>query len=228
MTYNVVIVEDDPMVLFINQSYLNKINNFKLIGSADNEQAALDLLSQKKVDLILIDAHLIQGNGFNLVKLIRKKGFTTDIIMITAEKNSNFIEEMFRYGVVDYILKPFNFQRFEHSLSTFQSRKNILHSNSQLTQKEVDGLKSYTSIVPEEGLTLDKGLTQPTLNLIKKTIYQIDPPFTINDLNSRLDLSHVSIRKYIKYLEDTGFLTTELEYQTVGRPVSFYYPKEKN
>ena len=228
MTYNVVIVEDDPMVLFINQSYLKKIDCFNLIGSVDNEQSALDILSQKKVDLILIDAHLKQGNGFNLVKLIRKKGFTTDIIMITAEKNSNFIEEMFRYGVVDYILKPFNFQRFEHSLSTFQSRKNILHSNSQLTQKEVDGLKSYTSSVPEEGLTLDKGLTQPTLNLIKKTIYQIDPPFTINDLNSRLDLSHVSIRKYIKYLEDTGFLTTELEYQTVGRPVSFYYPKEKN
>ncbi|MDF0479845.1 response regulator [Vagococcus sp. PNs007] len=228
MTYNVVIVEDDPMVLFINQSYLNKINNFKLIGSADNEQAALDLLSQKKVDLILIDAHLIQGNGFNLVKLIRKKGFTTDIIMITAEKNSNFIEEMFRYGVVDYILKPFNFHRFERSLATFQARKNILHSSSQLTPKELDGLNSYLSAIPEENLTLEKGLTQPTLNLIKKTIYNIKAPFTINDLNNELDLSHVSIRKYIKHLEDTGFLISELEYQTAGRPVSFYYPKEKN
>lgn len=228
MTYNVVIVEDDPMVLFINQSYLKKIDCFNLIGSVDNEQSALDILSQKKVDLILIDAHLTQGNGFNLVKLIRKKGFTTDIIMITAEKNSNFIEEMFRYGVVDYILKPFNFQRFEYSLSTFHARKNILHSNSQLTQKEVDGLKSYTSIVPEESLTLEKGLTQPTLNLIKKTIYKIDPPFTINDLNARLDLSHVSIRKYIKYLEDTNFLTTTLEYQTVGRPLTLYSLKEKN
>ena len=228
MTYNVVIVEDDPMVLFINQSYLKKISNFTLIGSADNEQSALDILSQEKVDLILIDAHLIQGNGFDLVKMIRKKGFTTDIIMITAEKNSRFIEEMFRYGVVDYILKPFNFQRFEHSLTTFQTRKKILLSNSQLSQKELDELNNYTPTIPEENLTLEKGLTQPTLSLIKETIYNIDSPFTINDLNKELNLSHVSIRKYIKYLEDTDFLTTELEYQNIGRPVSFYYPKEKN
>ncbi|WP_317912724.1 response regulator [Carnobacterium maltaromaticum] len=224
--FRVLIVEDDPMVLSINQRYLQKIPNFMVAGTADSYEHAIQLTSQYFYDLILVDIHLKSGNGLDLLKTWRKREYPAEIIMITAASQQEALRISKHYGVTDYILKPFQFKRFKQSIELFQQNQLLLSSNSVLTQKEIDSLHhsdplSISEIEMEN--KLEKGLTQTTLDLIVSLIQQQKAGFTVLDITQATELSHVSVRKYLHYLESTQQIEMRLEYGTVGRPTSVYY-----
>lgn len=224
--FRVLIVEDDPMVLSINQRYLQKIPNFMVAGTADSYEHAIQLTSQYFYDLILVDIHLKSGNGLDLLKTWRKREYPAEIIMITAASQQEALRISKHYGVTDYILKPFQFKRFKQSIELFQQNQLLLSSNSVLTQKEIDSLHhsdplSISEIELEN--KLEKGLTQTTLDLIISLIKQQKAGFTVSDITQATELSHVSVRKYLHYLESTQQIEMRLEYGTVGRPTSVYY-----
>ncbi|WP_413518526.1 response regulator [Carnobacterium maltaromaticum] len=224
--FRVLIVEDDPMVLSINQRYLQKIPNFMVAGTADSYEQAIQLTSQYFYDLILVDIHLKSGNGLDLLKTWRKREYPAEIIMITAASQQEALRISKHYGVTDYILKPFQFKRFKQSIELFQQNQQLLSSNSVLTQKEIDSLHhsdplSISEIELEN--KLEKGLTQTTLDLIISLIQQQKAGFTVSDITQATELSHVSVRKYLHYLESTQQIEMRLEYGTVGRPTSVYY-----
>lgn len=224
--FRVLIVEDDPMVLSINQRYLQKIPNFMVAGTADSYEHAIQLTSQYFYDLILVDIHLKSGNGLDLLKTWRKREYPAEIIMITAASQQEALRISKHYGVTDYILKPFQFKRFKQSIELFQQNQILLSSNSVLTQKEIDSLHhsdplSISEIELEN--KLEKGLTQTTLDLIISLIKQQKAGFTVSDITQATELSHVSVRKYLHYLESTQQIEMRLEYGTVGRPTSVYY-----
>ncbi|MEF9937773.1 response regulator [Carnobacterium sp.] len=224
--FRVLIVEDDPMVLSINQRYLQKIPNFMVVGTADSYEQAIQLTSQYFYDLILVDIHLKSGNGLDLLKTWRKREYPAEIIMITAASQQEALRISKHYGVTDYILKPFQFKRFKQSIELFQQNQLLLSSNSVLTQKEIDSLHhsdplSISEIELEN--KLEKGLTQTTLDLIVSLIKQQKAGFTVSDITQATELSHVSVRKYLHYLESTQQIEMRLEYGTVGRPTSVYY-----
>lgn len=224
--FRVLIVEDDPMVLSINQRYLQKIPNFMVAGTADSYEHAIQLTSQFFYDLILVDIHLKSGNGLDLLKTWRKREYPAEIIMITAASQQEALRISKHYGVTDYILKPFQFKRFKQSIELFQQNQQLLSSNSVLTQKEIDSLHhsdplSISEIELEN--KLEKGLTQTTLDLIVSLIKQQKAGFTVSDITQATELSHVSVRKYLHYLESTQQIEMRLEYGTVGRPTSVYY-----
>lgn len=224
--FRVLIVEDDPMVLSINQRYLQKIPNFMVAGTADSYEHAVQLTSQYFYDLILVDIHLKSGNGLDLLKTWRKREYPAEIIMITAASQQEALRISKHYGVTDYILKPFQFKRFKQSIELFQQNQLLLSSNSVLTQKEIDSLHhsdplSISEIELEN--KLEKGLTQTTLDLIVSLIKQQKAGFTVSDITQATELSHVSVRKYLHYLESTQQIEMRLEYGTVGRPTSVYY-----
>ncbi|PLS35167.1 response regulator [Carnobacterium maltaromaticum] len=224
--FRVLIVKDDPMVLSINQRYLQKIPNFMVAGTADSYEQAIQLTSQYFYDLILVDIHLKSGNGLDLLKTWRKREYPAEIIMITAASQQEALRISKHYGVTDYILKPFQFKRFKQSIELFQQNQLLLSSNSVLTQKEIDSLHhsdplSISEIEMEN--KLEKGLTQTTLDLIVSLIKQQKAGFTVSDITQATELSHVSVRKYLHYLESTQQIEMRLEYGTVGRPTSVYY-----
>ena len=224
--FRVLIVEDDPMVLSINQRYLQKIPNFMVAGTADSYEHAIQLTSQYFYDLILVDIHLKSGNGLDLLKTWRKREYPAEIIMITAASQQEALRISKHYGVTDYILKPFQFKRFKQSIELFQQNQLLLSSNSVLTQKEIDSLHhsdplSISEIEMEN--KLEKGLTQTTLDLIVSLIQQQKAGFTVSDITQATELSHVSVRKYLHYLESTQQIEMRLVYGTVGRPTSVYY-----
>ncbi|MEG0782901.1 response regulator [Carnobacterium sp.] len=224
--FRVLIVEDDPMVLSINQRYLQKIPNFMVAGTADSYEHAIQLTSQYFYDLILVDIHLKSGNGLDLLKTWRKREYPAEIIMITAASQQEALRISKHYGVTDYILKPFQFKRFKQSIELFQQNQLLLSSNSVLTQKEIDSLHhsdplSISEIEMEN--KLEKGLTQTTLDLIVSLIQQQKAGFTVSDITQATELSHVSVRKYLHYLESMQQIEMRLEYGTVGRPTSVYY-----
>ncbi|MTC89356.1 response regulator [Streptococcus uberis] len=223
---NVLIIEDDPMVDFIHRNYLEKINHFQNILSSDSISDAKEKLVQFSIQLILLDIHIKDGNGLNLLEYIRANHINCEVIIISAANDGNIIKTGFHFGIIDYLIKPFTFDRFEESIRRFFDHQKQLNQ-MVIKQSTIDFLKSQQSndkqaITNKTNLLLEKGLSQDTYQLIIEAIQRLSKPFTIQDLTEETCLSHVSVRKYIAYMEENNQLVSEQIYTKVGRPYKVY------
>ncbi len=78
---------------------------------AENGQEALDLLSQKRVDLVLMDVQMPVMDGFSAVSAMRSRGLTLPVIALTAHAMKGVREECLAAGYTDYLSKPIDFDR---------------------------------------------------------------------------------------------------------------------
>lgn len=219
---NVLILEDDPMVEFIHRSYLEKMNVFDMIYSANTVPAATTLLTEYPIDLLLLDIHLKNENGLDCLMMIRQSKLPIDVILITAADEIQTVQEGLRLGVVDYLIKPFTHERFEKSIQLFLE-KHSLFTKGKTTQDAIDTLTFQSTKMSLTDLTLDKGLSKQTMTHILSMIKSQQTPFTIQDLADKCQLSHVSVRKYVTFLEEHDVVTSKTVYTKVGRPFKEYY-----
>lgn len=219
---NVLIIEDDPMVEFIHRNYLEQSGEFQQIYSASSISDGKQLLAEKDIELILLDIHLKDGNGLELLSELRNKKNHIEVILITAANETTAVKEGIHLGVVDYLVKPFSKERFLDSIMLFLKRRKTLQ-NKILPQKEIDVLINNESHSSHESIErLEKGLSPDTLNHIETTAKNLNSTFTIQELADASNLSHVSVRKYVQYLEDQSILTSKTIYTKVGRPYKVY------
>lgn len=214
-----VIVEDDPMVAEINRRYLEKIPGFELVEVASSVEAVTPILNSKKVDLILLDIHMPGENGWSLLSNIRGMGVAIDVIVITASCEKESIKKGLRFGVADYLIKPFEFERFQKALLSYRKEQIMINEQEKLTQMEVDQFLLYNK-QPIAEFDLPKGLTKNTLKKVwTKVKEKGEIPFSTEELACNVGISRVSMRKYVSFLADIQLLETEAVYGTVGRPI---------
>ncbi len=222
----VLIVEDDPMVREINEKFLKKIEGFILYNSVNSIEKAKEVILNEKIDLILLDCFFPQGKGIDLLKWIRLKNIKCDAILITADRNTETIEEAFRYGAVDYLVKPFMFNRLKEALLQFKSRKNSFKNIESMEQESIDKytIKENKHVVEYyENIGDIKGFNQYTYEKIIEGISHMkDNPFTSEQIAKNIGVSRITARRYLDYLEKEEKLVVEMEYGKVGRPKNMY------
>ena len=134
----VLIIEDDPMVAKFNAIYLESIPGFTLAGIAPNAEEGWTLLQQKKVDLILLDVHMGNKTGLELLSDLRQSANPVDIIIITAANDRGSVQTALHYGAVDYLIKPFSFERFQEALIQYAGKFQVMTDNENVSQEEID------------------------------------------------------------------------------------------
>jgi|SRR5690625_316195 len=168
---NVVIVEDDPMVLEVNKTFLEKVSGFKFQGSADSGKKALEVIQEKQSDLVLLDIYLPDVTGVELLMDIRKLEIPIDVIAITAARDAETVHQLFRLGAVDYLVKPFRFERFESALESYKKMWNKLHNVESISQEDIDTwIEQNNNNVQTE--SLPKGLSEITLKQILMALFE--------------------------------------------------------
>jgi CitB family two-component system response regulator MalR len=217
---NVLIVEDDPMVAEFNKRYLEQVEGFALKGIAASADEALMILKREEIDLILLDIYMPGISGLELLSQIRKIGEGIDVIVVSAAADSDSIKRALQYGAVDYLIKPFEFNRFREALATYRGRATLMQDQVKLSQVDLDKqiFRKYdTTSKPGE---LPKGLNRDTLKLVWEQIQETGrEPFSTEEISQRVGISRVSMRKYLSFLDEIGVLETEVLYGSVGRPV---------
>ncbi|PLS02865.1 response regulator [Neobacillus cucumis] len=218
----VLIVEDDPMVMEINAQFVSRFSGFVLAGKAFSGKEAITLINQVNPNLVLLDYFLPDTNGLSLLQTIRNKHYPLDVILLTANRDPNHIQEIFRSGVVDYIVKPFRFDRFQSALEQYRSTLKRFKENRPFEQADLDGLKGakHKSSVLEEHLP--KGLNDRTLQQILQFLKGQAEPLSSEDVAIGTGLARVTVRRYLDYLEKKGEIVMEIQYGSVGRPMNKY------
>ena len=219
----VIIAEDDPMVREINSRFLERVEGFVLYKAVSNINDVKKLISIKKPDLILLDVYLPKENGIDLLKWIREQEIDIDIILITADKSIKRVQEAFRYGVLDYLIKPFSFKRFKEALIQFKDRYYQFQRNNEIEQKDLDKIISSSDVSQNED-DFAKGLNKYTYRTIwgeiEKKSYK---DFTAEGLAEKLGIARVTVRRYLEYMEKENNVEKLVEYGKVGRPKYKYH-----
>ncbi|PGX12073.1 response regulator [Bacillus sp. AFS033286] len=226
----VLIVEDDPMVTMLNTHYLEQVGGFELVHAVKSVKEAIEVLEKSRVDLVLLDIFMPEETGFELLMHIRNQEKEIDIMMISAVHDMGRIKKALQYGVVDYLIKPFTFERFKEALTVYRGKLTFMKEQQKICQSELDSLiLQKEKRVPFDDKELPKGLTRQTLQLIWQQIKLLHgQAFTTDEMAQLAGLSRISIRKYVMFLTEIGVLENEMVYQHTGRPVSKFRCIDQN
>jgi response regulator of citrate/malate metabolism len=222
----VLIVEDDPMVAQINKNYVSSVDGFQVIGIAKNEIEAISYIKKRVVDLVILDIYLPKGDGISILKEVRRIQAKCDVIMVTASAEVEKIDEALKYGVIDYLIKPFEYERLKKSLENYQSRQYTLSKDNKISQSDIDRLLISRINLPDE--TIQKGLNRLTLKRVISVIEKkADKFLSVEELSEELGLTKATVRRYMDYLDRIGYVIQEIEYGSVGRPLYLYKKMKK-
>jgi DNA-binding response OmpR family regulator len=105
-TRQILIVEDDPKTSELIRLYLER-NGYTVLMARDG-QAALDLLHQQQLDLMILDLMLPKLNGLEICRLVRQENGAMPIIMLTAKSTEDDVLLGLDLGADDYMTKPFS------------------------------------------------------------------------------------------------------------------------
>lgn len=106
-----IIVEDQPPAQRILKRYMEQVDELELMATFSDATSAREYLKKNEVDVIFLDIHLPRISGIEFLKSLH---FQPKVVLTTAF--SEYALEGYELNVMDYLLKPFSFQRFEKAV----------------------------------------------------------------------------------------------------------------
>jgi DNA-binding LytR/AlgR family response regulator len=192
---NCIIIEDEVPAQEILISYINKVPDLNLLKVFNSALKASNILQTNTIDFVFLDINLPNISGINYLKTLKNP---PKIIMTTAY--TNYAVESFEYDIiVDYLVKPFSFERFLKSINKIESSpENTLPKLQYQSVKQVTKNDEYIFI------NVDKILHK--INL-KNIIYIQSDRNYITVVTKELSLSFIdSLKNWVGYLKQGCFI----------------------
>lgn len=111
MLINCIIIDDEKRAIELLENYVSKIKFLHLRGSFQDAQEALLFLESNSVDLLFLDVNMPGLTGIELAGLVDPR-----VKIIFATAYSEYAIKGFEYNAVDFLLKPFTFEKFSKSI----------------------------------------------------------------------------------------------------------------
>jgi len=158
--YSVLIVDDEPgMCSFLARALADRCARVETVGSVE---AAEQLVARMRFDLVILDITLPGRSGVDWLDELREKGFTGDVILITAFADLDTAIHALRAGASDFLLKPFRLPQMLNAIQRCHERSRLLRENFVL-RREIDELAGNI-----EGLIGDSEAMRQTCAIIKR------------------------------------------------------------
>ncbi len=190
-----IIIEDEVPAQEILISYIDKVEDLELLAVYNSALKANTILQTDSIDIVFLDINLPNISGINYIKTLKKMPW---IIMTTAY--SNYAVESFEYdAIVDYLVKPFDFERFLKSINKIESRLRNVVPQQQIQPVEV--------VSKEEDyifINMDKTLHKVDLNDI---MYVQSDRNYVTIVTEKIKLPIIdSLKRWTSYLKQDNFI----------------------
>lgn len=144
MTLHCIAIDDEPPALDLIADEIGKVPFLDLLGTFHNPMQALDLLRAGAVDLLFLDIRMPELTGLELLRALPSPPMT-----ILASAYAEYALEGFELDVVDYLLKPYTFERFLRAC-------NKARWHHQLRHGQADATPADAKAVAQRGLREDE------------------------------------------------------------------------
>jgi two-component system response regulator LytT len=194
---NCIIIDDEQMARVIVRTLCNEIKSLDILEEFTNAIEAIKFLNENHVDLIFLDIHMPNFSGLDFIKTLKDP---PKIIFTTSDPK--FAIEAFEYDfIVDYLLKPIEFPRFEKAVKKAEKR--------QLRQTPISGIK-LPSPKNDFYVNIDRRLIKIDLS----TIYLIEAKGDYINIKTedKNYVVHSTLKKIEEKLPDSLFLKVHRSY----------------
>ena len=218
----ILVVEDEKDLRNIIKKRLVR-EHYSVDACGDGEEA-LDYMEMTSYDGVLLDIMLPGKDGFAVLKEVRQMGNDTPILLLTARDGIEDRVKGLDLGADDYLIKPFQYERFAQALDKYLVRKKAIESGVSFTQEEIDRLvNASTPSASTKKAELQKGVQQKTLDKIRFCLSAHPGNYLpCEQIASETGLSRVTIRRYMNFLIEENEVTSMIDYSTGGRPSILY------
>ncbi len=145
MKIRCIVIDDERLAREYIINYIAKIPQLELVGDFNSPLKAMDLIKEKKVDLIFLDIQMPDITGINFMKSLDQK---PDVIFTTAYQE--YAIEGFNINAMDYLLKPFSFERFFQAVNKvidkFELKSDNRNQIADYTQNETKIADGYLTV----------------------------------------------------------------------------------
>jgi response regulator of citrate/malate metabolism len=227
----VLVVDDDFMVARIHAGFVDRSPGFRTVGAAHSGGEALDLAADLRPDLILLDVHLPDMSGLEVLARLRAGGNVAGVVMVTAERDVEVVRSALHGGAMQYLVKPFHAEDLARRLGQVREALTALSDADEVDQAAIDrafesgagGRADPRSAATTGGTRhgLPKGLSPQTADLVARALDEARE-LSAADCAERLGLSRVTARRYLEHFVSTGRAAVRLNYGGSGRPEHRY------
>ncbi len=219
------VVEDDPVVATVHRGFVESHPRFVVVGEARTGADALRLASALRPDLVLLDLHLPDIGGLDVLQRLRMlPGPPVDVVATTAVRELDSVRQAMAGGVVAYLVKPFTSAALRARLDeVWQRREDVRRAQDTLDQDEVDQLLAG----PRAADRPPKGLSGRSRDLVREALARLCgavPDASAAEVAEAVGMSRVSARRYLEHLVAEGHAQVTPRYGATGRPETRYRP----
>jgi response regulator of citrate/malate metabolism len=216
----VLVVDDDFRVARIHARFVERTEGFRVVGVAHNGADALAQAAALRPDLVLLDVHLPDMSGLEVLHTLRARGLSAGVLMVTAERDADAVRAALHGGAMQYLVKPFEYADLARRIHLVTAALDAL-AEGEADQRAID--RAFGAGQPAAPATepLPKGLSQVTADLVLDALGE-HGELSAAACAERLGLSRVTARRYLDHFSRTGAAVVRLDYGSPGRPEHLY------
>ena len=217
----VLVVDDDFMVASIHTKFVDRTPGFRVVGTAATGATALSEIERLAPDLVLLDVHLPDLSGIEVLRRLRAAGNQVGVMMVTAAREADTVRAASAGGAAHYLVKPFEYDDLRSRLQAFRQAHDALAGSGDAAQGDIDTV--FAPVVGTREEVLPKGLSAPTADAVLAAL--AGGEVSAAECGEQVGLSRVSARRYLEHFVAQGRATVRLKYGGAGRPERRYRAK---
>jgi response regulator of citrate/malate metabolism len=214
----VLVVDDDFMVASIHTRFVERAEGFRVLGVAATGEAALAEIARLHPDLVLLDVHLPDISGIDVLRRLRGEGNDVGVMMVTAAREADTVRAAAAAGAAHYLVKPFEFDDLLARLQSFRQSHGALAGVATPDQDDIDAVFAPLGRGRE---ALPKGLSAETAAAVLATLGS-GREISATECADEVGVSRVSARRYLEHYVAQGRASVRLNYGGAGRPERRY------
>lgn len=215
------VIEDEKVAAAAHAAAVEATDGFELVGTALSAQEAARLLRTSPVDLVLLDLHLPDGHGLELLRQLRGVGARCDVIAVTSARDVAVVRDAVSQGVVAYLIKPFAPGALHERLNAYRAYREGLTAAATVDQAALD--RALGTLRAPTDRPLPKGLSAESLRDVVRVLHDLGPS-SAGQVADALGASRVTARRYLEHLSTTGRVERATRWGRTGRPEVEYRP----
>jgi response regulator of citrate/malate metabolism len=182
---------------------------------------AIDQARRLGPDLVLLDFGLPESEnaGFDVWRVLHELENVPDVIAVTGAREMRTVVKAERFGVFDYVIKPFTPATIDAKLAAYTGcRRRRMPAHKRIDQSTID---AYLNRLHRSG-ALPKGLDRKTMESIIAVLQAAEGPLHARDIGDRVGVNRETANKYLLPLCEQGIADRFREYGQPGQPPFLY------
>ncbi|WP_231123030.1 response regulator [Nocardioides sambongensis] len=225
--WRVLVVDDDFMVARIHARFVERTAGFEVAGTAHTGADALARIGAEEPDVVLLDVHLPDLSGLEVLARLRSAGSRAAVVMVTAERGAEAVRAALHGGAQQYLVKPFDHADLADRLQRVGTvLASLAEAGADTDEAEVDQAtidRAFGGVGPPVVVParLPKGLSPETAELVLAEL-RVAGEASASEVADTVGMARVTARRYLEHFVDAGAAVVRLQYGSTGRPERRY------